>query len=145
MEIQQQTLAFLTTSGFQGNNISFVPCSGLNGDNVVRAAVDGRASWYQGPPLITLLEDSSPAKKALDRPFRMTVMDVFRGSVVHPLSISGRIDAGSLQIGDSILAMPSGEKASIKGIEADEKAVDWAVAGQTVVLHLTETDPAHLK
>lgn len=145
MEIQQQTLAFLTTSGFQATNISFVPCSGLSGENIARAAADDRASWYQGPPLVTLLEESSPAQKALDRPFRMTVMDVFRASVIHPISISGRIEAGSVQTGDLILAMPSGERANIKGIEADDKPSDWAVAGQTVVLHLTEIDTAHLK
>ncbi|CAD0018611.1 unnamed protein product [Aureobasidium pullulans] len=37
------------------------------------------------------------------------------------------------------------ETASIKGIEVDNEAADWAVAGQIVTLHLTEIDPVHLR
>ena len=144
-EIEQQTLAFLTTSGFQHRNISFLPCSGLNGDNIARVTADSRVSWYTGLPLVGLLEEFSPAVSALSKPLRLTIIDVFRGGVVYPISISGRIEAGSLQIGDSVLAMPSGEKASVKGIELDDKPHDWAVAGQNIVLHLSDIQSTHLK
>ena len=79
------------------------------------------------------------------KPLRMTIGDVFRGSVQNPLSISGRIEVGNLQIGDATLVMPAGETAYIKGIEVDYEPRDWAVAGQNVVLHLTDIDPVHLK
>jgi elongation factor 1 alpha-like protein len=141
----QQTSAFLTTAKFSSKNISFLPCSGLSGENVVRAATDAKASWYSGPTLIELLENSSPAARALEFPLRITVGDIFRGGVVHPLSISGRIDAGTLQVGDQILAMPSGEKGTIKGVEVDGQAAEWAVAGQIAVLHLSDIDAIHLK
>jgi elongation factor 1 alpha-like protein len=95
--------------------------------------------------LIELLENSSPAARALELPLRITVGDIFRGGVVHPLSISGRIDAGTLQIGDQILAMPSGEKGTIKGVEVDGQTAEWAVAGQIAVLHLSDIDAIHLK
>ena len=41
--------------------------------------------------------------------------------------------------------MPSGEKASIKSLEVDDEPMEWAVAGQNVVLNLTDIDPIHLK
>lgn len=144
-EIEQQISSFLTTAGFQSKNISFVPCSGFHGDNVTRRSENANASWYTGRILIEELETSEPFTHALEKPLRMTIGDVFRGGVQSPVSISGRIDAGSLQIGDQILTMPTGEKAIIKSLEVDGEPSDWAVAGQNVVLNLANIDPAHLR
>ncbi|KAJ5634554.1 HBS1-like protein [Penicillium herquei] len=144
-EIEQQISAFLTTAGFQSKNISFVPCSGVLGDNISRRSEDIHASWYSGRTLIEELEDSEPYTHALDKPLRMTIGDVFRGGVQSPISISGRLDAGSLQVGDQILTMPSGESALIRSIEVDGEPNDWAVAGQNVVLNLANIDPIHLR
>ncbi|RWQ99798.1 P-loop containing nucleoside triphosphate hydrolase protein [Paecilomyces variotii] len=144
-EIEQQISSFLTTAGFQEKNISFVPCSGFHGDNITRRSDNPNASWYTGRTLIEELETSEPYTHALEKPLRMTIADVFRGGVQSPVSISGRIDAGSLQIGDQILTMPSGEKAVIKSLEVDGEPSEWAVAGQNVVLNLANIDPIHLR
>jgi elongation factor 1 alpha-like protein len=144
-EIEQQISAFLTTAGFQDSNISFVPCSGVLGDNISRRTNDPHASWYTGRTLIEELETSEPYTHALEKPLRMTIGDVFRGGVQSPLSISGRIDAGSLQMGDHILIMPSGETATVRSLEVDSQPSDWAVAGQNVVLNIANIDPIHLR
>ncbi|EED23350.1 translation elongation factor EF-1 subunit, putative [Talaromyces stipitatus ATCC 10500] len=144
-EIEQQISSFLTTAGFQAKNLSFIPCSGYHGDNITTRSKDANAAWYTGLLLIEALETSEPFSHALDKPLRMTIGDVFRGGVQNPLSISGRIDAGSLQVGDSILVMPSGESALIRGLERDGEPADWAVAGQNVTLHLANIDAAHLR
>ena len=144
-EIEQQVSAFLTSAGFQPKSVSYIPCSGLTGDNVARRATDAKASWYVGPILVEQLESSEPVARALGRPLRLTIGDIFRGGVQNPLSISGRIDAGSAQVGDRVIAMPSNETAYIKGIEVDQEPGDWAVAGQNVTLHLTDIDSIHLK
>jgi elongation factor 1 alpha-like protein len=120
-EIQQQTLAFLTSAGFQAKNLSFVPCSGLEGDNILKKTTDKQASWYTGDTLVEELDKAEPITHEIEKPLRMTIGDVFRGSVQNPLSISGRIEAGNLQVGDATLVMPSGESASIKGIEVDDE------------------------
>ncbi|KAE8354485.1 hypothetical protein BDV28DRAFT_130777 [Aspergillus coremiiformis] len=144
-EIEQQVSSFLTTAGFQAKNIAFVPCSGISGDNVTRRSEDPNVSWYTGRTLIEELEATEPYAHALDKPLRMTIGDVFRGSVQNPLSISGRIDAGSLQVGDQILTMPSGETATIRSLEVDGEPSDWAVGGQNVVLNLANIDPIYLR
>lgn len=144
-EIHQQVRAFLTTAGFQSKNIGFVPCSGLTGENVTRRSENSQATWYDGPLLVDQLESSDPVTRALDKPLRLTITDVFRGGVQNPLSISGRLASGSIQIGDTVLAMPSGERATVKGVEVDNEPADWAVAGQNVNLHLTDIEQKHLK
>ena len=144
-EIEQQVSAFLAVAGFQPQNVSFIPCSGLSGDNIARRAINTQSSWYTGPILIEQLETSEPISHALEKPLRLTIGDIFRGGVQNPLSVSGRIDAGNVQIGDKILVMPSGESAIVKGVEVDQESCDWAVAGQNVALHLSDIDTVHLK
>lgn len=144
-EIRQQVAAFLTVAGFQPKNVSFVPCSGLEGGNILRRTSDPRASWYKGPTLVEDLDKSEPSTHALDKPLRMTISDVFRGGIQNPLSVSGRLEAGTVQIGEQIIIMPSGESASIRSLEVDDEPLEWAVAGQNVVLHLTDVDAIHLK
>ncbi|EFW21818.1 Hsp70 suppressor, GTPase facilitates ribosomal subunit dissociation, variant 2 [Coccidioides posadasii str. Silveira] len=144
-EIEQQISSFLTTAGFQPKNISFVPCSGLRGENIISRTKDKNAAWYSGRTLIEELETAEPYAYAIEKPLRMTIADVFKGGAQNQLSISGRIDAGSLQVGDRVLSMPSGEAATIKSLEIDQEPKDWAVAGNNVVLHLVDIDPMHLK
>ncbi|EER41538.1 elongation factor Tu [Histoplasma capsulatum H143] len=144
-EIQQQTASFLTTAGFQAKNISFVPCSGLRGDNVAQRTHDTNASWYTGRTLVEELDTSEPYTYALDKPLRMTIADVFRGGVQNPLSISGRLDAGHLQVGDQLTTMPSGETCTVRSLAVDEAPSEWSVAGQNVTLHLADIDPTHVR
>lgn len=144
-EIEQQVSSFLTTAGFQAKNVSFIPCSGIRGDNITIRSEDPNVSWYTGNTLVEELETSERYSHALDKPLRMTIGDVFRGSVQNPLSISGRLDAGTIQVGDQILTMPSGETATIRSLEVDDEPSDWAVAGHNVVLNLANIDPIHLR
>lgn len=144
-EIQNQVSSFLTTAGFHAKNIAFIPCSGLLGDNIARRSTEAAASWYTGPTLVEELDNSEPITRALDKPLRLTIGDIFRGGVQNPLSISGRIEAGSLQTGDALIAQPSGQKCFIKGLEIDSETVDWAVAGQNVTVHLSGIDEQYLK
>ncbi|KAK3331969.1 P-loop containing nucleoside triphosphate hydrolase protein [Cercophora scortea] len=143
-EIKHQVHGFLSGTGFQSKNIAFVPLSGLRGDNLVRKTTEPAAGWYTGPTLVEELENSEPSARALSKPLRMTISEVFR-TPQSPLSISGRIDAGSLQMGDALLVQPSGEKAYIKSLMMDEEPTDWAVAGQNVVIHLSNIDPMHVR
>lgn len=143
-EITHQVTGFLTTTGFQPQNVSYVPVSGLHGDNLVRQSSDPQASWYTGPTIVEELENSEPTKRALTQPLRMTISEVFR-TMQSAVTISGRIDSGTLQMGDALLIQPSGEKAYIKSLQLDQEPVDWAVAGQNVVLHLSNIDPIHVQ
>jgi elongation factor 1 alpha-like protein len=143
-EIKDQMSGFLSTANFQHKNMAFVPVSGLNGDNLVHRSPDPAASWYTGPTLVEELENSEPSARALAKPLRMTVFEVYR-TMQSPVTVSGRIEAGSVQMGDALLVQPSGQKAYVKSILANEAPVDWAVAGQNVVLHLSHIDPIHVR
>ncbi|KAL2203216.1 hypothetical protein CC79DRAFT_1279619 [Sarocladium strictum] len=144
-EISQQVGGFLTGLGFLEKHVTFVPISGLNGDNISKPIEDSAASWYSGGSLIDALEVSeSTSKRALTKPFRLGISEVFR-STQGTMTISGRVDAGTFQVGDAIMVQPSGETAYIKSIMVDTETQDWAVAGQNVSIALTELDPIHVR
>ena len=144
-EIRQQMAAFLSSAGFQSKNIAFIPCSGLEGGNILKKPINPQASWYTGPTLVDELDKSEPSRYAMDTPLRLTIGDIFRGGVQNPLSVSGRLEAGTVQIGEQVVIMPSGEKAQVRSLTVDDEPGDWAVAGQNVILNLSDIDPIHLK
>jgi elongation factor 1 alpha-like protein len=144
-EIQQQTTAFLTQANFAPKNISFVPCAGLTGENIVTPVEKSKAPWYTGLTLVQELDNAEPTKRVLEKPLRMTVSEVFKSSPNNPVSVSGRLDAGSLQVGDAVKVLPSGETALVKSLDADNEPADWAVAGQIATLNLADIDVAHIR
>lgn len=140
-EIRDQILGSLKALKFPLKDISFVPVSGLQGDNVVRRSQNAAAAWYTGPTLLDELEqsESKTTEEDLKNPLRLMITNVY-DTPLSPIIVSGRIDAGCLQIGDAVLVQPSGEKAYIGAIERNDEPVDWAVAGQHVALHLSHID-----
>ncbi|CZT25394.1 related to translation elongation factor HBS1 protein [Ramularia collo-cygni] len=149
--VRAPVLKLLTETGFLAENIAFVPCSGLGGENVVTSPSNvAAASWVQAShqTLLKQLESSIPplvGLEVVEKPLRMQISDVFRGGISNPLSISGLMRQGSLQVGDLIVAQPSGETATIKGIEVNGEARPWTVAGEIPTLHLLDIEPQHLR
>jgi elongation factor 1 alpha-like protein len=144
-EIRKRMTAFLVEASFLEQRITFVPLAGLTGENVIKIVEHPAADWYTGGTLLEALERIDIAPRNFTKPLRLSVADVFRGDMRSPLSIAGRIDSGTLQVGDVILALPANQTATIKAIEVQDQPVDWAVAGQIPTLHLTDIDPVHLR
>lgn len=144
-EIAKRMTAFLTEASFSEKRISFIPLAGLTGDNVVKPLDHHAADWYTGPTLLEALERIDLPPRNMTKALRLSVADVFRGDMRSPLSIAGRIDSGTVQVGDVILALPANETAVVKAIEVQDQVVDWAVAGQMPTLHLADIDPVHLR
>ncbi|CAK7566501.1 MAG: hypothetical protein SEPTF4163_004448 [Sporothrix epigloea] len=143
-EIVDQTKGFLRATGFQMSQITFVPVVGKSGDNMATRTKTAAAVWYKGNSLVEELETCEPAPRALDKPLRLPVFDAFK-TAGSAISISGQIEAGSLQVGDALLALPGNAKAYVKNILRNGERADWAVAGQNVTLDLTHIDPLNVR
>lgn len=149
--VSSEVSQFLNEAGFGKEDIASVPCSGLSGQNVVKPAQNkGETVWVAktSPTLLEALERSVTASTTDDivkGPLRLQIADVFRGGITNPLSVAGRITTGNVQIGDSVMIQPSGETATVRGIDVGGDGKEWAVAGQICNLHLTEIDQQHLR
>ncbi|MBC3872814.1 sulfate adenylyltransferase subunit 1 [Undibacterium flavidum] len=116
-----------------------IPLSALAGDNVVTNS--DNLAWYQGPTLIELLESLSVYDECHDEPFRFPVQLVARhnGHEANDFrGYMGRIEAGKVSVGDSIVVQPSGQTATVKDIQTLDGSLQTAVVGQSVTILLNE-------
>ena len=119
--------------------VHFVPVSALLGDNLVYASES--TPWYQGEPLLTILEnlpsvdEVSHSNADLYFPVQLVVRqdadkaDDFRG-------YQGRIERGSVQLGQAIRIEPNGLAAKVTEIITPKGEVTQAVAGEVITLRL---------
>ncbi len=115
-------------------DITFVPMSALEGDNVVTSST--RMPWYQGGPLLHMLESISPGRRRNTIDARFPVQYVVRPNQSFR-GYAGTLASGSLRVGDEVLSLPSGVSSNIKSIETFDGTRDEALAGDAVVLTLT--------
>ena len=119
--------------------VHFVPVSALLGDNLVYASES--TPWYQGEPLLTILEnlpsvdEVSHSNADFYFPVQLVVRqdadkaDDFRG-------YQGRIERGSVQLGQAIRIEPNGLTAKVTEIITPKGEVTQAVAGEVITLRL---------
>jgi sulfate adenylyltransferase subunit 1 len=116
-----------------------IPLSALAGDNVVEPSA--KMAWYQGPTLIELLESLSVYDEAHDAPLRFPVQLVARhnGHEANDFrGYMGRIESGSVAVGDTLVVQPSGQTATVKDIVTFDGSLQMASAGQSVTIVLNE-------
>lgn len=130
-EIKREFLRFV--ADYELESIQVIPVSATAGDNITKKSANTR--WYQGLPLLPYLEQIDIHKESRNQAFIMPVQRVCRPS--HEFrGFQGQIEAGSLSIGDEILALPSNEKAKVRSILVTNQSSDTAVQGQPVTIQL---------
>lgn len=115
---------------------SIVPVSAKQGDNISERSAN--TPWYQGPTLLEAL-DAFPDRAAVsDQTLRLPIQDLYR--IDDKRIIVGRIESGSLKVGDRLRFTPGGREANVASIEAwAGKAVpSSAKAGESVAFTLDE-------
>lgn len=108
----------------------FIPLSGFKGDNVT--ARSENLSWYAGDTLIEALDNISNVEENFSAPLRLPIQDVYKFD--ERRIIVGRIESGTLNVGDTIKIFPDGRETTVTEIahwrERDKKFS--ASAGESV-------------
>jgi sulfate adenylyltransferase subunit 1 len=129
--------AFARSLGLK--NVQYLPISALNGDNIVdRSPV---MSWYEGLPLLEILETTSIASDINLTHARMSVQYVIRpqSEELHDYrGYAGKIISGIYRKGDDIIVLPAGIPSRLSRIERNLQDVEEASAGESVILHLED-------
>ncbi|MFT3735473.1 MAG: GTP-binding protein [Rhodocyclaceae bacterium] len=136
--------AFIAKMGLfnDGRDIQFIPMSALNGDNVVdRSEV---MNWYQGPTLLELLESVPAAHSEKAEAFRFPVQFVCRpqdsaNPDLHDYrGFQGRIESGSVKVGDLLTALPNGRESRVKAVQIGGVDIAEGVTEQSVTILLED-------
>src|SRR3546814_17538572 len=102
--IREAYRALADTLGIDDFHI--VPLSALKGDNVVERS--SHTPWYDGLPLLSLLESLPVGAPGPHRPPRFFVQWVIRHGADGFRGYAGQLAGGGLAVGEAITVLPSG-------------------------------------
>ena len=123
-------------------DLTFIPISALNGDNVVDRSAN--MPWYDGPSLLHHLEHLHIASDRNLIDVRFPVQYVIRPHASSDPELhdyrgyAGQVAGGVLKPGDEVLHMPSGFTTRIKKIELAGQEVEEAFPPMSVTLLLDD-------
>ena len=139
-EIRDTFEAFLPLLDIK--DVKFIPISALNGDNVVEPSK--HTPWYVGPTLLGHLETVHIASDWNLHGLRFPVQWVNRPNdptnhALHDFrGLSGQIAGGIVKVGQKIMALPSGQRSTVKEIWTYDGPLQEAFCPQSVTLVLAD-------
>jgi sulfate adenylyltransferase subunit 1 (EFTu-like GTPase family) len=114
---------------------AFIPISAYVGDNLV--AHTSQMPWYKGPTFLELLDSLEGHRVSSDRALRFPLQDVYKFDKDRILA--GRIESGTLSVGDKLLFLPSKKDGVVKSIERwHAPAAKSAAAGESIGIILED-------
>ncbi|HHZ07306.1 MAG TPA: sulfate adenylyltransferase subunit CysN [Rhizobiales bacterium] len=125
--------AFARDLGFA--SLVAVPLSARHGDNVIERSAN--TPWYEGPTLLSHLEDVAVDDAAAGRPFRFPVQYVNRPNLDFR-GFAGTVASGRVAQGDPVVVAKSGKVSRVKRIVTADGDLAAAVAGQAVTIVLED-------
>lgn len=138
-EIKASFLSFANQLRVPGQQIDFIPISSLYGDNLTKPS--SQTTWFEGEPLLARLEQIDVQDEKAEKPARFPVQYVIRprSDQFHDFrGYAGRVQSGTLNVGDHIVALPSMQESMIEKILQYDAALPQATATQSVVITLSD-------
>ena len=141
-EVKDGITRLLQMVGYETSKTNFVPTSGWGGDNLVKRSAN--MPWYKGPTLIEALDTFVMPPKPTDKPLRIPVQEIYtiRGVGTTPV---GKVETGTLKVGDDIVFMPSGEKGKVNSIETHYTRLEQAGPGDNIGFNVKGVDREKIK
>ena len=133
LQLQANFLALAAQLAF--TNVQCVPISALDGDNVVDRSQ--RMMWYHGQTLLEHLETVPLPEKDLLQGFRFPVQSVIRPDATFR-GFAGRIASGAIRPGTPVVALPSGQRTSVRSIVTFDGELPQASSSMSVTLQLDD-------
>ena len=135
--IREEFAAF--ASRLELSDLSFIPISALQGDNVVQRSAN--MPWYEGASLLHHLEQVyiSSDRNLIDP--RLPVQWVIRPqatSLPDYRGYAGRVAGGVFKPGDEVMVLPSGLTTTVAGIDTFDGPLEEAFPPMSVTLRLTD-------
>jgi len=132
-KIKQDYLDFTQSLALQ--DITFIPMSALDGDNVVNPSE--HMSWFTGMPLMEALNSIEIANDRNFSDARFPVQYVNRPNLDFR-GFCGTVASGIFKKGDKITALPSGKSSKIKSIVTYDGELEQAFSPMAVTLTLED-------
>ena len=133
-KIKEDYLKFAKELGLS-SNITLIPLSALNGDNVVERS--SKSPWYNGETLIEHLENVQIDSDRDLTHFRFPVQYVNRANLDFR-GFCGTVASGVIKVGDEITVLPSKKSSKVKEIVTYDGNLPYAYTQQAITLTLED-------
>lgn len=120
-------------------DVTYIPISALNGDNIVDKS--STFSWYEGKPLLELLEEVETDHDVNLKDARFQVQLVIRPqtSDLHDYrGYAGKVTSGVYRKGDKVTVLPANIETTISKLETGGEETEEVFAPQSVTIHLAD-------
>src|SRR6266478_7049671 len=111
LEIEKKYRVFLKTLNLETD--VFIPASARFGENITARST--KMKWHHGPTLAEALDAMAPSAPPTDLPLRFCVQDVYKFD--DRRIIAGRIETGTLEVGDELVFSPANKTSIVQSIE----------------------------
>jgi sulfate adenylyltransferase subunit 1 len=127
-QVKQDLAGFLGRMSLSHGPV--IPVSARMGENIVRKS--RRMGWYRGPVFVDALDRISSEKDTRGKPFRFPVQDVL--TLHGTRTILGRVEAGSVERGQSMTILPERLRTSAVEIRRFGEKRRRALSGESIGL-----------
>ena len=114
-KIETEYRKFLKQVGIEPK--AFIPIAAREGDNMIERSKN--LSWYEGGPILGVLDSFEKAPDLEAKPFRMPIQAIYKFTEAGDdrRIVSGRVEAGSISVGDKVIFLPSNKRSEVSSIE----------------------------
>ncbi|HHX56713.1 MAG TPA: GTP-binding protein [Clostridiales bacterium] len=109
--------------------IGYIPVSAYYGENILTSSE--KLDWFNGESIIGAIDNIEKDKGLEHKSLRFPIQDVYKFD--DRRIISGRVESGTIKVGDEISIYPEGKKTHVKTVEhwAERDNKDYALAGES--------------
>jgi bifunctional enzyme CysN/CysC len=95
----------------------FVPIAAREGDNMVK--LSSNMPWYKDAFVLEALDSFAKTSSQVEKPFRMPLQDIYKFTAQEDdrRIFAGRVESGTLAVGEEVVFLPSMKKSRVKSIE----------------------------
>ncbi len=129
-QVKKNLIKLLSGIGYKNpKDFVYLPASAFEGKNIAEPAEE--IDWYDGPTFIKALDTFEVPEKPVDKPLRIPVQDVYSITGVGTVPV-GRVETGTIKIGDKIVFLPSDKQGEVKSIEMHHEEIENAEPGDNI-------------
>jgi elongation factor 1-alpha len=141
--LKNNVISLLSGLGYRNaSGFNYVPVSAFHGEGVTKPSP--KMPWYKGPTVLNAIESFTEPEKPIDKPLRVPVQDVYSITGVGTVPI-GRVETGTLEVGDSIVFEPAGKSGEVRSIEMHHESIQRAEPGDNIGFNVRGINKSDVK
>ncbi|KAG5483947.1 hypothetical protein CUR178_06945 [Leishmania enriettii] len=141
-EIVGKLRPFLRQNGYdeeRAKNLVFMPVAGLTGENLIKHVDPSHCDWYKGETMMGVIDNLQlPESKTEDDVLCIPLVGAYKDD--GKTHIYGKVESGSIAVGEKIQLLPTKAEALVEGISIESTEFEKCYPGDNVHLHVRGID-----